>query len=389
MTSTPNASSITKPASSGALSARERLLRRLAILIALLMLAVMGEVGLRVLTKVTTYIPKVDLYDAPHHYLGRALLPGASFESAAASIHVNSRGFRGAEFDVPKPEGTQRIFALGGSTTFGYYPATTADDTTYPAQLELLLNTRTDGARTEVVNAGVPGYSLRTSLQNYASRVALLEPDMIVVYHLTNDLARYGNVENLERPLMNQFVASPPWFPWLSWSYLYGELRYTLGERLLGAVGARLSSSGDGTRTEAGAWAADTRYLDVFRQDLLHLVTLAQRDGVRVVLATQAIAFRPETDFGALNDEERQMGFHKPAHFYATIPPTERYAMVERYNRIIAEVAAEQGTVFADVNAAIPRTPEYFWDYCHLTDKGSALQARIIFDAIVAAGSTP
>lgn len=367
------------------------MLRRLAIGLALALLFLVGELGLRAYARFSNYIPKVDVYDAPHHYLGRALLPNTSYRGGRASLHVNSRGFRGEEFAVPKPTGTYRIFALGGSTTFGYYPATTSDETAYPALLQGELNRNKPNpavSRYEVVNAGVPGYSLRTSLQNFSARVLFLQPDMVVIYHLTNDLARYGNEENLTHPLLNQFVArgvvSGVVDQVMGWSYLFQELRFSLWDRLFGALLSRLEGAGN-TEQAAGEWRVDERYLAAFRRDLRDLVILAKANGVTPVVATQAIAFTEKTDFAHLTAEEIQMQFDRPAIFYGKVPPGERYALFARYNRIIREVALGEGAILADVNAVIPKTPEFFWDYCHLTDKGSALQAQAIHRAILQA----
>lgn len=352
----------------------------------------MAEVGLRVYAHVSTYIPKVNVYDRPHYYLGRALLPNARYESSAGSIHINSRGFRGKEFEVPKPPGVYRVFALGGSTTFGYYPATSSDEAAYPAVLEKLLNEARPavggGQRYEVVNAGVPGYSARTSLQNFAARVLFLQPDMIVVYHATNDLARYGNEANLTHPLLNQFVPSGAWDGFLDgvmgWSYAFQELRFTLGRRLLGL----LTGAGAAPARSGEPWQLDQRYPEAFRRDLRNIVVLARANGVVPVLASQSIAFTKDTDFAHLSEAEKRMGFDKPADFYAAVPPERRYELFQLYNRIVREVAETEAAIFADVDAEIPKTPEYHWDYCHLTDKGSALQAAVIHRAIAKASAS-
>lgn len=367
-------------------AARERLLARLALLLAMSLLFVAAEVGLRVYARFSAYIPKAGVYDRPHYFLGRLLVPNADFVGRAGSIHINSRGFRGREFEVPKPAGVYRIFALGGSTTFGYYPATSSDDTAYPAVLERLLNNErpaVDAQRFEVVNAGVPGYSARTTLQNLAGRVMFLQPDMIVVYHATNDLARYGNELNLTHPLLNQFVpmgiADGILDGVLGWSYAAQEIRFTIGRRLFGALMGAAPGGGDIGRD----WKLDSRYPEAFRRDLRNIVALARTNGIAVVLATQSIAFRKETDFANLNAAEKQMMLDKPADFYAVIPPPHRYEMFQLYNRIVKEVAVAEGAILADVDGEIPKTPEYHWDYCHLTDKGSALQAAVIHRAIL------
>lgn len=372
---------------------RERLLRRLAVVLALLVVFGLAEIGLRIYARVSGYIPKVDLYSGPHYLLGNALIPNIGFESRVASVHANSRGFRGKEFDVPKPGGVYRIFALGGSTTFGFYPATTSDATAYPAVLEDALNRgKPDPAvnRYEVVNAGLPGYSLRTSLQNLAGRVLFFQPDMVVIYHLTNDLARYGEEDGLNYPLLKQFVregvAAGFFDHVMGWSYAFQELRFSIGTRLLGRF---LADSGKDQTAAGPGWQPDQRYLDAFRRDLRNLVVLAKANGLRTVLSTQAIAFTEKTDFAALTEDERRMRFDQPMGFYAKVPAPHRYALFKRYNEIIREVARTEGAIFADVDAVVPKTPEYHWDYCHLTDKGSALQAETIYRAIRAAGISP
>jgi lysophospholipase L1-like esterase len=364
---------------------RERALKYATVVLALLALLGVAEAGLRLLAYWTPYIAKVSEYEAGHHYLGKALIPGAVYSTRTGRIQVNSRGFRGKEFDVPKPAGVYRIFALGGSTTFGYYPAITSDADTYPARLESLLNeNKPDPAvsRYEAINAGVPGYSVRTSIQNFAARIVFFQPDMILVYHNVNDLARYGSEHNLLYPLQNQYI--PTGFltglldHMLGWSYAVQELRFTLTERVrLGAATAAAQSP-----TSQGGWTPDPRYPDAFRRDLRNLVILAKANGVTPVLMSEAVAITEKTDYANLTDDERKMQLHKSAIYLDRIPPRERHRMLKLYNNIIREVAEQERVPFVDVDAAIPKTSEYHWDYCHLTNRGAALQAEVIAKAL-------
>ena len=348
---------------------------------------------MRIYGYLTPYMPKVTelTIGAGHYSLGNALVPGSTFSNKAASYHVNSRGFRGPEFAMPKPEGTYRIFALGGSTTFGIFPATTSDTTTYPAVLQVLLNANKPEPaikRYEVVNAGVPGYSTRTSTTNFHARILHLQPDAIIIYHNTNDLARYGDEEQILYPLMNQFVprgfAVELFDHIFGWSYAVQELRFTIRNRL--NFDRMTPGSADlRGRTE---WTLDTRYLEAFRRDLRNLVILAKANNVMPVLATQSIAFSETTDFSRLTEDEIKMRFQQPWDFYRRIPPEQRFPMFRRYNDIIREVALQEHVLLADVNAAIPKTSEYHYDYCHLTDRGSALQAAIIHAALLNTGAS-
>ena len=70
---------------------------------------------------------------APHPYLN--YYPAPNYRSGLRSH--NSLGYRGGEFTVEKPDGTYRIVALGGSTT--YTNAVVDDAQTFTAQLEKIL----------------------------------------------------------------------------------------------------------------------------------------------------------------------------------------------------------------------------------------------------------
>jgi hypothetical protein len=85
--------------------------------------------------------------------------------SELGPIKINSTGFRGPEIAQPKAPG--QIRAAFPRRIFDY------------------------------INASVPGYSLESSLRNLRHRVAPLEPDVIVIYHSTNDIS--GNSYLLAR----------------------------------------------------------------------------------------------------------------------------------------------------------------------------------------------
>jgi hypothetical protein len=103
---------------------------------------------------------------------------------------INSRGFRGGEFDESKELGVTRIVTLGSSSTFGYYDR---DNETYPYYLEQKLNQRLAGtARFEVINLGIPHLRSEEILALFYAEAIPLHPDVITFYEEVNDAAR-GN----------------------------------------------------------------------------------------------------------------------------------------------------------------------------------------------------
>lgn len=107
------------------------------------------------------------------------LYPSEADEGKSAiPVRINSQGFRGPDYDLPKPKETIRILCIGDSYTFGQ-GSIEAD--TYPAQLERLLIEALPNRRIEVINGGISGQG------PWQARIALLErgfplvPDVVVL----------------------------------------------------------------------------------------------------------------------------------------------------------------------------------------------------------------
>jgi lysophospholipase L1-like esterase len=128
-------------------------------------------------------LPRERAKYVPHPYLCYALNP--AYRSADGQNRHNALGFRGAELEREKPEGVYRIVCVGGSTVYD----TEIEDhaQAFPAQLESVLRAQ-DHAEVEVVNGGVGGYTSFETLIDLALRVLEVEPDLVVIYHNTNDV---------------------------------------------------------------------------------------------------------------------------------------------------------------------------------------------------------
>ncbi len=112
--------------------------------------------------------------------------PHARGLHAGVPVSFNGLGLRDAE-RAPRPAaGAYRILALGDSVTFGMG---VAQEQTYPRQAEALLNGRGGaGPQVEVLNMGMPGYNTLHELALLKESGLALEPDMVVVGFLYNDI---------------------------------------------------------------------------------------------------------------------------------------------------------------------------------------------------------
>ena len=97
---------------------------------------------------------------------------------------LNNFGFRGPEISKEKPDNTFRIFAIGGSSTFG---VEVHDDETWPAFLQKKFDEIELGINVEVINAGISAANSSTERKLIENKIVDLEPDLIITYDGWND----------------------------------------------------------------------------------------------------------------------------------------------------------------------------------------------------------
>ena len=103
---------------------------------------------------------------------------------AGVPVSFNGFGLRDGHAAQPR-SGAVRVLALGDSITFGMG---VAQDKTFPAQTEALLNARSPGAPVEVLNMGIPGYNTLHELAQLREIGFGLHPDVVVLGYLHNDI---------------------------------------------------------------------------------------------------------------------------------------------------------------------------------------------------------
>lgn len=113
--------------------------------------------------------------------------PGSHYKWQNISVDINSQGLRGPETTFEKPAGTIRILNLGDSIAMGWG---VREEDTYGQQLESLLNKAgSSDLRFEIINAGVPGWSLDNALAYLQADGLKYKPDLVVLdVTLANDI---------------------------------------------------------------------------------------------------------------------------------------------------------------------------------------------------------
>jgi lysophospholipase L1-like esterase len=143
--------------------------------------------------------------------LGHELVP----HSRRGAIRVNSHGFRGGEVDARPAKGVVRVAVIGDSETFG---AALSEEDTLPGCLAAALDAP-GTSRYEVLNLGVPGYNTLQELRVVETRLAPLNPDVVVLYYVLNDaeltprtvLVRGGGLRSSYLAVLATYASKARW----------------------------------------------------------------------------------------------------------------------------------------------------------------------------------
>ena len=285
-------------------------------------------------------------------------------EGGQHRIEIDSHGFRNPELELPKPAGRRRVAFLGGSTTFCAEASDNAR--TWPERVGRGLAEAFPGVDLDFVNAGVGGYSIAQSLVNLEVRVAPTDPDVIVIYHATNDMSSGTRTLAEAAGLIAAGEQDPSWLAGHSLAWNLVEKNWRAWRR----------GGGGGTQ---GATLDDdpTPHAEAFRARLTGLVRAAQRQAPVVVLVTFAHKARRDQDPAAQRAACASSLYYMP---YMSIEGL--LAGFEAYNAVIRQVAADTGALLVEGEGRIPGDDEHFADSVHLTDAGCALQAERVLDVL-------
>jgi len=166
-----------------------------------------------------TYRQMLDSKEKGGHWFGANLfrdwLEDNNVPLDSMALSVNTYGFRGPEIFKEKSIDTTRIIALGDSCTFGII-----ESDSYPRALEKML--KGDGAKVEVINAGVEGYGTK-DLMKRLDYFLQFEPDIATIYIGWNGINYeslltlenfyiYLNSYRLINKVLSKFKKTEGWF---------------------------------------------------------------------------------------------------------------------------------------------------------------------------------
>jgi lysophospholipase L1-like esterase len=171
----------------------------LALLLALLLVAGIGEAVVRILFGAPLVERQPLMVIRANPYRGWEMMPSSPHTAYHHLVMVNALGLRGPEVGDKAP-GERRILALGDSMVYGQG---VADDETIPHYIQRRLATQAVGGESfTVVNGGLRGYSTNQELGLLTELGPRIKPDVVVLFWYWNDVLEHRLAEvnaNLQR----------------------------------------------------------------------------------------------------------------------------------------------------------------------------------------------
>jgi lysophospholipase L1-like esterase len=250
--------------------------------------------------------------------------------------------------DFKPSEGSFRIFCLGGSTT--ELPDSTGRD--WPSRVEERLRNQTGRPDVSVINCGRQWYTTLHMLVRYQTALKPLKPDVIVVMETINDLLLNADFS---------YFSGGPFSP--DYGHFYGPISGPTFHKslLFSGLGMirRLWYFPERSVVETDSFPG----LESYRRNLESLIDLARLDGARVVFMTQPNLFHEN-----MTSEEKKALIMVNVE---AVGPDRQWSVATaksgfaQYKQALMETAASRGVPVLDLEAAVPKTLEYFKDDVH------------------------
>jgi lysophospholipase L1-like esterase len=310
------------------------------------------------------------------------LIPGGYAPSyVGVPVSVNALGLRDREVAVPKPRGTVRILGIGDSVTFGY--GVRLEETYLKVLESRLRQTARAGARYEALNAGVEECGLDAYYDAVGTLGPLLQPDLVLVGIVLNDVQRYDDFERGARPReasLEPGLARRVHGALLARSQLYYASAMATRSLLYrfhvldvaDLYGSPLRAVRGESASLERAWASSLHVLE-------RLVGLARARGLRVVLVVFPVEV--QLDEAAILRYRRDYGVRVSERALDGEPQRRLLAFGERHDVPVIDVLpALRAAGGTDLYL---RTGAIRFDPVHFSPRGHRIVAETIHRALV------
>jgi lysophospholipase L1-like esterase len=290
---------------------------------------------------------------------------------------INSKGFRGKEFENKKSKDF-RIIAFGGSTTMGLE---SPDGFTYPDQLEKVF--KDEDYNVEVLNFGLSSKSLNFIRELLFSETIKYSPNFITIYSARNPIMydsigtkikvneiKFPKIQKINLYLINNIM---------SYRFMFKIYRKILSSNI---DTSKIISPYD-QKVEHNIYYFTDQYFDTIKQ----IVAYAEKFEIKVALIKQATYFNPKIQKKIQNKSLSEL-----ITILQTLRKNDLYGLdyeesfwiisIAILNKNLEKFSEYQNVVIVDPVEALLSNKENFEDYLHLSIKGNKILADKIFESL-------
>jgi hypothetical protein len=315
-------------------------------------------------------------------------------------VKHNGQGFRrSADVSLRKPEGTFRVFLMGGSTAYGTGGLWPHIQRTYPviknsqtidAYLERDLGKRFPGTRFEVINAAIPSIWTHHHLIYLNQTILKYQPDMVVLldgyndfYQTQKDHDQFGSYSYQEHsrvimgdPTLRSLAYTNAWWLGRKSAFVHVLMRRA-------RVVKQLFRSYD--RTPMNVPAALAALREIFPKNALTMVDrialLLQHEKVDAVFVLQPMLIMERGRTGMPAVEKQLLDFNVKSY----LPNYEAFMRqaVPLVSAMTRKTVEGNGAMFLDAtNVFATAQGQVFTDYVHLTPQANQVLATFVANNI-------
>ena len=313
-------------------------------------------------------------------YSTNKMKPGIYTTDKGITYTINSKGFRGKEFDIKKNK--IRVLVFGGSTVVGLE---SPDDKTYPYQLEQMLNKFKNNY--EVINMGFGSKSLNFIKELLFTEAYKYQPDIIVIYSNRNSIMYNGSYAN---PLFTP-TSSFKQTNLIKLNYFLQENIMTY--RLMCKIYKRiLSLNSDYLKAPFHGKGISVEYIiKDYKNSILEIVNFAKNKNIKTILVKQAYFVTPD-----IIDQINKYSVNELIEKYKKDYFLKKFDLDEEVNfwSVLGTIINKNLDYFkkfdnvkiVDPIQKLTSTDLNWFDMLHLTPVGNYVLASEVFNSLVVEG---
>jgi lysophospholipase L1-like esterase len=123
---------------------------------------------------------------------------------------------------------------------------------------------------------------------------------------------------------------------------------------------------------------APTTSIPSYQRNLRYLVTVVRLDNAKLILGNQPNLYGTDVKY------ENVLGVNWCGKY--RLPLDSQKRATDAFNAATKKVALENDVPFLDLESHLPKTPGYFFDDIHWTEKGHRVIAEKLYQFIVSGG---